>query len=186
MKFAATNVKFWLQWLLLAAIVFFLSSGLSSRDQHFSRQWAKADLPTYEPFKINHFTIAVKQSDYDFLFSDRPESLYAFQNAEVSINRTPIVIKAKLRIRGTHSWNWDPEKPSFRLRQRGAKTMLARSNLNFAIADDPSMLANPVADHIATELGIPSPRTTFCTATINSDYKGLYLLSEPINPEAMA
>lgn len=185
MSVHATNHKFWLKWLVLAAIVFSLSFLLANRDSLFYKQWATPDLPSYEPFKINHFTLAIKQSDYDFFFSDRPESLYTYQRSEVSVNRTPIVIKAKMRIRGTHSWNWDPEKPSFRLKQRGAKKILARSNLNFAIADDPSMLANPIADLIATELGMPSPRTTFCTVTINGDYKGLYLLSEPINPETM-
>lgn len=182
----STDTKFWLKWLLLATIVFCASFFMSTRDQHFSQQWAKPDLPVYEPFRINHFTIAVNPADYAFLFSDRPESLFTYQNAEVSVNRTPVVVKAKLRIRGTHSWNWDQRKPSFRLRQSGNKKIMARSDLNFALADDPSMLANLVTDHIAVGQGIPSTRTTICTVTLNGDYKGLYHISEPVNPEAMA
>lgn len=186
MNFFSADTRFWLKWLLLATIVFCASFAMSARDQHFSKQWARPDLPVYDPFRLHHFTIGIKPADYAFLFSDMPESLYAFQNAEVSVDRTPVSIKAKFRIRGTHSWNWDSRKPSFRLRQSGKRKILSRSNLNFSLADDPSMLANLVTDYIAAGQKIPSARTTICTVTINGDYKGLYHLSEPINPESMA
>lgn len=186
MNLRFSNFYFRIKWLLLAIVVFSLFLILNQRDQHFSQQWARPDIPEYRPFEVPHFSIAVKPEDYQFLFSDKPESLFNFQNAEVSVNRQPVRVKARLRIRGTHAWNWDPAKPSFRLRQSGQRRILGHSNLNIILPDDPSMLANMVADHIAEKSGIPSPRTTACTVNLNGSYKGLYHLAEPINPESLA
>ena len=180
------QIRFRAKWLILAIIVFSLFSILKQRDRHFSQQWAKPDIPEYSPFEVPHFTISIKPEDYQFLFSDKPDSLFTYQKAEVSVNRQPVAIKADFRIRGTHSWNWDPAKPSFRLRQSGKRRILGRSNLNIVLPDDPSMLANMVSDNIASEIGIPSPRTMACTVNLNDDYKGLYHLAEPINPESMS
>lgn len=135
----------------------------------------------YLPYKVNHFTIGLLPENYEFFFSDKPESLFDYQNAELVVNRTAQLFKAEMRIRGTHAWNWDHRKPSFRLRLRGTKRIMNRQILDFITPDDASMLANLVSDHIAVELGMPSPRTTIATVMLNNDYKGLYHLAEPIN-----
>lgn len=135
----------------------------------------------YLPYKVNHFTIGLLPENYDFFFSDKPESLFDYQNAELVVNRTAQLFKAEMRIRGTHAWNWDHRKPSFRLRLRGTKRIMNRQILDFITPDDASMLTNLVSDHIAVELGMPSPRTTIATVMLNNDYKGLYHLAEPIN-----
>ena len=140
----------------------------------------------YLPYKVNHFTIGLLPENYDFFFSDKPESLFDYQNAELVVNRTAQLFKAEMRIRGTHAWNWDHRKPSFRLRLRGNKRIMGRQILDFITPDDASMLANLVSDHIAVELGMPSPRTTIATVLLNNDYKGLYHLAEPINVAALA
>ncbi len=136
---------------------------------------------SYLPYKVNHFTIGLLPENYAFFFSDKPESLFDYQNAELVVNRTAQLFKAEMRIRGTHAWNWDHRKPSFRLRLRGTKRIMGRQILDFITPDDASMLANLVSDHIAVELGMPSPRTTIATVMLNNDYKGLYHLAEPIN-----
>ena len=140
----------------------------------------------YLPYKVNHFTIGLLPENYDFFFSDKPESLFDYQNAELVVNRTAQLFKAEMRIRGTHAWNWDHRKPSFRLRLRGTKRIMNRQILDFITPDDASMLANLVSDHIAVELGMPSPRTTIATVMLNNDYKGLYHLAEPINVATLA
>ncbi|MDD3148665.1 MAG: CotH kinase family protein [Candidatus Riflebacteria bacterium] len=139
----------------------------------------------YFPFVVNHFTVGLRPENYQFLFSDKPDSLYSFQDAEFVINRRPEIFRAGLRIRGTHAWNWDFSKPSFRLRLKGQKRVLGREILDFINPDDASMLANLISDHIAVELGMPSPRTKISTVTINNDYKGLYHLAEPINTKTL-
>jgi len=140
----------------------------------------------YFPFKVNHFTIGLTPENYEFFFSDKPESLFDYQPAEFVVNRTAQLFKAEMRIRGTHAWNWDHRKPSFRLRLRGTKRVANRQILDFITPDDASMLANLVSDHIAVELGMPSPRTTIATVMLNNDYKGLYHLAEPINVSTLA
>ena len=140
----------------------------------------------YLPYKVNHFTIGLLPENYDFFFSDKPESLFDYQDAELVVNRTAQLFKAEMRIRGTHAWNWDHRKPSFRLRMRGKKRIMGRQILDFITPDDASMLANLVSDHIAVELGMLSPRTTIATVLLNNDYKGLYHLAEPINVETLA
>jgi hypothetical protein len=180
------NNCFRLKWLGIAITVFAASYFLGARDRHFSKQWAQPEKAAYTPFIVRHFTIAINPDNYDFLFSDKPESLYSYQNAELLIDHQPIVYKSRFRIRGTHSWNWDPRKPSFRIRQAGKRKILARSNLNFILPDDACMLANLIADHIAEKWSIPSPRTVPATVTLNGEYKGLYHLAEPLNPETAA
>lgn len=141
---------------------------------------------SYLPYKVNHFTIGLLPENYDFFFSDKPESLFDYQNAELVVNRTAQLFKAEMRIRGTHAWNWDHRKPSFRLRLRGTKRIMNRQIFDFITPDDASMLANLISDHIAVELGMPSPRTTIATVMLNNDYKGLYHLAEPINVATLA
>lgn len=140
----------------------------------------------YLPYKVNHFTIGLLPENYEFFFSDKPESLFDYQNAELVVNRTAQLFKAEMRIRGTHAWNWDHRKPSFRLRLRGTKSIMNRQIFDFITPDDASMLANLISDHIAVELGMPSPRTTIATVMLNNDYKGLYHLAEPINVATLA
>lgn len=185
MTFFSNNVKFWIKWLLLALIVFSLSFLRVPDTGKITPLPANSTKSSYSPYAVNHFTVGIKPTDFAFLFSDCPESLYSYQDAELVVNRTPVVYKTKMRIRGTHAWHWNPQKPSFRLRLRGQKKILERSNLNFINPDDASMLANLVADNVAINMGIPSARTTICTVTINNDYKGLYHLAETINPEAL-
>lgn len=72
------------------------------------------------------------------------------------------------------------------IRQSGLRRILGRNSLNIIIPDDPSMLANLLADYIAEANGIPSPRIMACTVNLNSEYKGLYHLAEPINPESLS
>ena len=137
--------------------------------------------PGYVPFELNHFSIGMSPEDFCFWFSNRPQSLYTFQKAELAINRLPRKHKAEIRIRGTHAWNWDFRKPSFRIRLQGQQRILGHETLDFINPDDASMLANLVADNVATQLKLVSPRTRICTVALNNDYKGLYHLAEPIN-----
>jgi len=43
---------------------------------------------SYLPYKVNHFTIGLLPENYAFFFSDKPESLFDYQNAELVVNRT--------------------------------------------------------------------------------------------------
>jgi hypothetical protein len=135
----------------------------------------------YQPFACDHFTIGITPEDFSFWFSDRPHSLYTFVDAEFTINRLPVKKRASLRIRGTHAWNWDFRKPSMRLRLPENLKITNNRIVDFINPDDASMLANLLADNIANDKGLPSPRTRICTITLNGDYKGLYHQAEPIN-----
>lgn len=169
------------RWLAIGLLVFMLHFLSMNRDEHFQKQIRLQPQLTLDPFSCTHFSIGVRQQDYDFLFSDRPKSLFAYQNAEFALNRLPKKYRAEFRIRGTHAWNWDYLKPSFRLQMKGQTLLFGHKSLDFINPDDASMLANLLADNIASDLGLPSPRTRLCTVTLNQDYKGLYHLAEPIN-----
>lgn len=180
-----SHTKFWGQWFLYAFTVFVAFFLFPSNNEIGRKQVSEINQGTYSPFEVNHFSIGIRPEDFEFLFSDRPRSFFAYQDAELVINRTPVVYGAKMRIRGTHAWNWDKPKPSIRLRLRGQKKILARETLDFINPDDASMLANLVADYLAAKMKIPSPRTTICTVAINDDYKGLYHLAESMSPETL-
>ncbi len=184
MKYLSGRHGFYLPWLAMG-LAMLGAAFLFPAD--FQSTAVKTDTRSgYFPYKVNHFTIGLLPQNYDFFFSDKPESLFDYQNAELVVNRTAQLFKAEMRIRGTHAWNWDHRKPSFRLRLRGKKRIMGRQILDFITPDDASMLANLVSDHIAVELGMPSPRTTIATVMLNNDYKGLYHLAEPINVETLA
>ncbi len=184
MKAFCVRNLFYLRWLFLALLVFAAAQFIPNH--HRSQQLTSASPgKDYFPFVVNHFSVGLRSENYQFLFSDKPDSLYTFQDSEFVLNRRPAVYRAGMRIRGTHAWNWDFNKPSFRLRLKGQKLVMGREILDFINPDDASMLANLVSDHMAVELGMPSPRTTISTVTINQDYKGLYHLAEPINVKTL-
>lgn len=168
-----------LKFLLAGLLLFFLYPLLPERNTPLRQQiFTTAD---YSPFVLNHFTIGMNPADFTFWFSDRPHSFFVFQPAELTINRLPAKYRADIRIKGTHAWNWDFRKPSFRIRIKGQKFRRNDERVDLINPDDASMLANLVADNIAVALGLPCPRTRLCTLTLNHDYKGLYHLAEPMN-----
>jgi hypothetical protein len=179
MKLFCYRNYFWIKWAFLGLIVFSIACLMPTK-----RKFHKLETENnvkYEPFKIQHFTVGIRPEDYNFLFSDRPISLYSWQPAEFVIDRKPVKYNARMRIRGTHAWNWDFRKPSFRLRIRGQKQALGKKTFDFINPDDPSMLANLVADNISNQIGLISPETSLVTVTLNGDYKGLYHLADSIN-----
>lgn len=170
---------FALKFLFIGIVVFSLYSLLPAKVVPARRLSVSA--PDYSPFALNHFTIGMNPEDLKFWFSDRPQSLFVYQAAEFALNRLPRKYNCEIRIRGTHAWNWDLRKPSFRLKLSRNQTIFGGRMVDLINPDDASMLANLVADNIAFRIGLPSPRTRLCTLTLNQDYKGLYHLAEPIN-----
>ncbi|MEW6708760.1 MAG: CotH kinase family protein [Candidatus Riflebacteria bacterium] len=158
---------------LVFVLAFFLPARTSLVNQTGSHQ--------FDHFELLHFSLGMRNEDFNSFFKDRPESLYTYRDAETAINRLPRKYDAEMRIRGTHAWNWDWRKPSFRLRLKEMRQLVGQNMLDFINPDDASMLANLLADNIANQIGLPSPRTRLCTVTLNLDYKGLYHLAEPIN-----
>ncbi|GAB4279226.1 MAG: hypothetical protein Kow0029_23040 [Candidatus Rifleibacteriota bacterium] len=187
MKLLSKKNLFWARWLIIACLLFCLAI-LSQVDSLKVAADKKQlyDTYVYRPFEVNHFTVGISPDDFEFFFSDPPRSFFSYQKAELVINRIPVVFRARMRIKGTHAWNWDRPKPSFRLRLKGQRTFYGKTTLDFLNPDDASMLANLIADNIACRLGLPSPRTTIATVNLNGDYKGAYHLAEPITPELLS
>ncbi|MFZ5950469.1 MAG: CotH kinase family protein [Candidatus Rifleibacteriota bacterium] len=166
-----------LKLLALGVLVFVLAFFLPAK----TSPTGQASRLQFDHFELIHFSLGMRGSDFNSFFKDRPESLYTYHDAEMTINRLPRKYDAEIRLRGTHAWNWDWRKPSFRLRLKKKRQLIGQNTLDFINPDDASMLANLLADNIARQIGLPSPRTRLCTVTWNLDYKGLYHLAEPIN-----
>lgn len=53
-----------------------------------------------------------------------------------------------------------------------------------ALAFDPSLIRDYLSYNLARQIGAYAPRTVYCEAVVNGDYKGLYILQEKIKADS--
>lgn len=130
---------------------------------------------------INSINLFMAPADFAFLFSEKPQSLFAFQEARVVFPGKNSPQNVKIRVRGAHAWHWDARKPSFRLRTSRRKTFRGSRNLDLINPEDPTMLANLLGDFLAGQIGLAASRTRLCRVWINRQYLGLYHLCDRLD-----
>ena len=130
------------------------------------------------PTKIASINISIPEKDYDFLFSNLPISNRIFQKGKAIADEQPDIYNISFRLRGDHGWHWYKEKPSFRLRISGDRTLYSRKEIDYINPEDPSGFSNVMASIMATKAEIPHFLMTFSRVWINNDYKGLYIIAD--------
>lgn len=179
MRFVATKNKLFLKKLVLIAIVlglFFAVNNkfLKEKVLSFNKKITEEEVPT----KIASINISIPEKDYNFLFSDLPLSNRTFQKGKAIADGQPEVYNIDFRLRGDHGWHWYKEKPSFRIRLSGGKTLYSRKEIDYINPEDPSGFSNVMSSIMATKVEIPHFLMTFSQVYINNEYKGLYLIAD--------
>ncbi|MBI3038256.1 CotH kinase family protein [bacterium] len=134
-------------------------------------------------YKIRTLYLSILPEDFNFLFSKKPLSLTSFQMAKASINRPSAKKRVKIRIRGSHAWHWQSNKPSFRIRTSSNDQIWNRKFLDLINPEDPTMLVNVIGDFLAQKIGLVASRTRFCRVWVNDLYFGLYHLTDRFDEE---
>ncbi len=80
----------------------------------------------------------------------------------------------RYRFRGRNIWHWMPEKPSLRLKVSRQRPIDLQRHINLVNPEDRMMVANPLGERLASELGVLTHRTRPVRLFINNVYFGVY------------
>ncbi len=82
--------------------------------------------------------------------------------------------RVEYRLRGRGAWHWGRDKPSLRVKLKKASPLNWQRHLNFINPEDRAMVANPLDEYLAREMGLLTHETTFVRLFINGAYRGVY------------
>lgn len=128
-------------------------------------------------FKIRRIDLTVDPADFRSLFAQPPDSLRTWKPGVLRHSQGdghPI----EIRGRGGHAWHWDQRKPSLRIRFRDSSDIDGRAVFDLVNPDDATMLANPLGDEIAHQMGLLAASPRFATVSLNGGLLGLYHLTD--------